>query len=122
MDIKVLKALADETRMEILESIIDDTCCLDKACACELIKKFNISQPTLSHHIKILDDADLINSIKNGKYTYFTINEERINEIILFLSRFSKWSNFLDFLMPKKLWIYFGQLQWQYYYLRCLVL
>jgi ArsR family transcriptional regulator len=89
MDIKVIKALSDETRMAILESIIDEDCCENKACACEFIKKFDITQPTLSHHVKILVDAKLINFQKDGKYTYYTINQERIDELIRFLSRFN---------------------------------
>ena len=89
MDIKVFKALSDETRMAILESIIDEDCCENKACACEFIKKFDITQPTLSHHVKILVDAKLINFQKDGKYTYYTINQERIDELIRFLSRFN---------------------------------
>jgi ArsR family transcriptional regulator len=89
MYIKVIKALSDETRMAILESIIDEDCCENKACACEFIKKFDITQPTLSHHVKILVDAKLINFQKDGKYTYYTINQERIDELIRFLSRFN---------------------------------
>jgi ArsR family transcriptional regulator len=89
MDIKVIKALSDETRMAILESIIDEDCCENKACACEFIKKFDITQPTISHHVKILVEAKLINFHKDGKYTYYTINQERIDELIRFLSRFN---------------------------------
>ena len=57
MDVKVFKALADEKRLEILEQIISDECCVDKACACEMIKTLDITQPTLSHHVKILSDG-----------------------------------------------------------------
>ncbi len=89
MDIKVFKALGDETRMAILESIIDEECCENKACACEFIKKFDITQPTLSHHVKILVDAKLINYEKNGKYTFYTINHEKFDDLVSFLSRFN---------------------------------
>jgi len=88
MDVKVFKALADEKRLEILEQIISDECCVDKACACEMIKTLDITQPTLSHHVKILSDAKLINVQKEGKYSYFTINEEKMKEVISFLGRF----------------------------------
>ena len=43
-----------------------------------MIKTLDITQPTLSHHVKILSDAKLINVQKEGKYSYFTINEEKI--------------------------------------------
>lgn len=74
--VKIAKALADPTRRLILREIRasgDLTC----SCVCALSA---LSQPTISHHIKILDDAGLICMRKNGQFHILTVNEPALAE------------------------------------------
>ena len=65
------KALADETRLKILEMVSQKDMCV-----CEIIENFGLSQPAVSHHLKILRQAGLVNSSKKGRWIYYSINEE----------------------------------------------
>ena len=69
----LFKALADSTRLEIVDMI---SC--GELCACKILEKFNITQPTLSHHMKILCDCGLVNGRKEGKWTYYSLNEKAV--------------------------------------------
>lgn len=85
--IKVAKALGDPTRLEIFEMLKNknDNCSQDIdewACICIFQKHFNMTQPTLTYHMKILEEAQLICSTKKGKYTLYTINKETILEVM----------------------------------------
>ena len=64
----IFKALGDENRIRILELLTGG-----EKCACRLLEELNISQPTLSHHMKILCDAGLVTGRKEGKWTRYTI-------------------------------------------------
>lgn len=65
---KVLKAFCDENRLMILEVLQSG-----EACACTLLDTLNISQSTLSHHMKILCEAEVVAARKEGKWTYYSI-------------------------------------------------
>jgi ArsR family transcriptional regulator len=74
---KVFKAMGDVTRQRIL-SLLQ----MREMCVCEIITAFNMTQPTTSHHLKILEDADLISSRKEGKWIYYGLNDkQRISEL-----------------------------------------
>ena len=64
----VFKALGDENRICILKMLQGG-----EKCACHLLEELNISQPTLSHHMKILCDAGIVNGRKEGKWMYYSI-------------------------------------------------
>lgn len=64
-------ALADETRLTIL-----DLLSRHEMCACEIIVGVGLSQPTVSHHLKILRQAELITAKKDGKWVYYTLNAD----------------------------------------------
>lgn len=64
-------ALADETRLTILDMLSRQ-----EMCACEIIVGVSLSQPTVSHHLKILRQAELITAKKDGKWVYYTLNAE----------------------------------------------
>lgn len=74
--VNVFKALGDETRIKIVELLIDG-----EKCGCRLIESLDIPQPTLSHHTKILCDSGVLDSRKDGKWTYYKISSEVVNEI-----------------------------------------
>ena len=68
---KVFKAFCDENRLIILEMLQSG-----EKCACHLLDNLNISQSTLSHHMKILYESGVVNSRKEGKWTYYSISTE----------------------------------------------
>lgn len=71
-----LKALSDETRLEILETLRGG-----ELCACKILEKFNISQPTLSYHMKLLADCGLVRVSKDWKWSYYSVNCEMMKEL-----------------------------------------
>jgi ArsR family transcriptional regulator len=68
---KIFKALCDETRLEIIELLKNG-----EKCACVLLKKVKIGQPTLSHHMKILVRSKFVSARKEGKWMYYSISQE----------------------------------------------
>lgn len=78
--IPFFKALSDETRLRIINMLAGG-----ELCACELLTAFNITQPTLSYHMKILSESGLINSRRSGSWTRYSLIMEKIDEIKQFL-------------------------------------
>ncbi|WP_217077418.1 ArsR/SmtB family transcription factor [Clostridium baratii] len=74
--VPMFKALADETRLRIVHMIGDG-----ELCACDILENFNITQPTLSYHMKILTESGLVNGVRDGAWMKYSLNEERINEL-----------------------------------------
>lgn len=68
-DVKIIKALADENRLAILKLLQNS-----EKCACVLLEELNITQPTLSHHMKILCDSGLVSSCKDGKWIHYSLS------------------------------------------------
>jgi len=66
---KVFKAFCDENRLKILELLQGG-----EKCACIILKWMDISQPTLSHHMRILCDSGIVMSRKDGKWMYYSIS------------------------------------------------
>ena len=75
----VFKALGDETRLKIIEIL---SC--GELCACDILESFDITQPTLSYHMKILTESGLVRSRKEGSWIRYQNNTELISEIKLF--------------------------------------
>ena len=69
--LRVFKAFADANRIRVLELL-----CEGEQCACILLDDMKISQPTLSHHMKILCDSGIVNSRRDGKWNYYSINPD----------------------------------------------
>lgn len=67
----VFKAFCDENRVRILENLITG-----EKCACVLLENLKITQPTLSHHMKILCDSGIVKGRKEGKWTHYSISPE----------------------------------------------
>ena len=72
---RVFKAFCDENRLQILEMLRSG-----EKCACMLLEEMNITQPTLSHHIKILCECGLVNARRDGKWMHYSINCETFCE------------------------------------------
>lgn len=69
--VKVFKAFCDENRLKILAQLRTG-----EKCACKLLDDLHITQPTLSHHMKLLCDADIVQGRKEGKWVHYSINQE----------------------------------------------
>lgn len=68
-----VKALADETRQQILQLV-----CCQWLSVNEIVAKLNLTQPTISHHLAILREAGLVLARQEGKFTYYTLNQEHL--------------------------------------------
>lgn len=67
----IFKALSDENRLRILQLLRNG-----EICACKLLEELNITQPTLSHHMKILCDSEIVSVRKEGKWMHYSISAE----------------------------------------------
>ena len=67
----VFKAFCDENRIKILNILSSG-----EKCACRLLEALSVTQPTLSHHMKILCDSEIVTSRKEGKWMYYKISQE----------------------------------------------
>ena len=83
-DVKKLKALADENRLAVMHLLLDG-----EKCACVLLEKLNITQPTLSHHMKILCDAGLVDYRKSGKWMYYSVSKQGSSELRSLIRRYT---------------------------------
>jgi ArsR family transcriptional regulator len=71
-----MKALADETRVKIFDMLSNG-----ERCACKILEDFNITQPTLSYHMKILCDSGLVDGRRDGVWMKYSINENGLNAL-----------------------------------------
>ena len=72
----ICKALGDPNRLKIVQML--SGC---EKCACVILERFNITQPTLSHHMKILCGCRLINVRKEGTWSHYSLNCETLREL-----------------------------------------
>ena len=70
-------ALADPTRVAIINSLS----AADEVCVCNLTATFDLSQPTISHHLKILREAGLVESTRRGTWAYYRLVPEAIDAL-----------------------------------------
>ncbi|MCL1593168.1 MAG: metalloregulator ArsR/SmtB family transcription factor [Actinomycetia bacterium] len=76
-----LKALADPTRLRLFSLVASQ----EQQCACDLTEPLHVSQPTVSHHLKVLTDAGLLNREQRGKWAYFSVSAEALEDLARFL-------------------------------------
>ena len=79
---RIFKAFCDETRLCVLELLQSG-----EKCACVLLEKLEITQPTLSHHMKILVDSGIVTTRKEGKWTYYSISAEGCEKTAVLLKK-----------------------------------
>ena len=77
------KAMADETRLSILQMLSTE-----QLCACHILEEFEITQPTLSYHMKILVDSGLVNREKDGTWTRYSINSKIFESVSKLVNSF----------------------------------
>lgn len=71
--VEFAKAIADDTRQKIMK-----LCCCVWCSVGELAEKTKVAQPTVSHHLAVLRDAGLVNVRREGKQTFYTLNQDRV--------------------------------------------
>jgi ArsR family transcriptional regulator len=77
---RVFKALGDPKRAMIVDML---SC--GELCACMILEKFEMSQSTLSHHMKLLCECGLVKGREQGKWTYYSLDTDAVNRIRKFL-------------------------------------
>jgi ArsR family transcriptional regulator len=73
----VFKALADPTRVAIVNRLASG----EKCCVCDLTGVFELSQPTISHHLRILREAGLVEAERRGTFAYYWLVPEAIERL-----------------------------------------
>lgn len=86
--VQLFKALADETRLKIIKLLSSE-----ERCACQLLENFNITQPTLSYHMKILCDSGIVNGRREGAWMYYSNNSITLVDISDFLTGITSQQN-----------------------------
>ena len=83
-----LRALADPIRREILDLLKDD-----RHSAGEIADHFPVTAPSISRHLSVLKEADLIRDAREGKYIYYELNTSVLEDILLWISELKGESN-----------------------------
>ena len=81
---RLLKAVADPTRLQLLALLRSHEGC--EACVCDLTEPLGLSQPTVSHHLKVLAEAGIVRGDKRGYWTWYTIIPSRLDELAAILT------------------------------------
>ena len=77
---EIFKVLSDSNRLQIIDML---SC--GEMCVCKILEKFDITQPTLSHHLKVLADNGIVTSRKEANWIHYKLNDEKMKEITEFL-------------------------------------
>ena len=77
------KALGDPIRMQLVDVLRKHA---GKVCVCELVPLFELSQPTVSHHLKVLREAGIVGSERRGLWAYYYVNPDALEELSKWLS------------------------------------
>jgi ArsR family transcriptional regulator, arsenate/arsenite/antimonite-responsive transcriptional repressor len=79
----VAKALGDPIRMQLVDLLRRHA---GEVCVCELVPLFELSQPTVSHHLKVLREAGIVGSERRGLWAYYYVNPDAVKELSQWLS------------------------------------
>ena len=80
---QVAKALGDPVRLQLVDVLRKHA---GKVCVCELVPLFDLSQPTVSHHLKVLRDARIVGSERQGLWAYYFVIPDALEELSAWLS------------------------------------
>jgi ArsR family transcriptional regulator len=80
---QVAKALGDPIRLQLVDVLRKHA---GKVCVCELVPLFDVAQPTVSHHLKVLRDAGIVGSEREGLWAYYYVKPEALKELSEWLS------------------------------------
>ncbi len=79
----VAKALGDPVRLTLVDVLRKHA---GKVCVCELVPLFDLSQPTVSHHLKVLREAGIVGSERRGLWAYYFVIPDALEELTAWLS------------------------------------
>lgn len=79
----LLKAIADPVRIRLLSLVASSA--EQEACVCDLNDAFDLSQPTISHHLKVLHEVGLLDRSKRGVWVYYRAKPEALNDLAALL-------------------------------------
>ncbi|HET8861986.1 MAG TPA: metalloregulator ArsR/SmtB family transcription factor [Solirubrobacterales bacterium] len=80
----VAKALGDPIRMQLVDVLRKHA---GKVCVCELVPLFDLSQPTVSHHLKVLREAGIVGSERRGLWAYYYVEPGAVEELRAWLAK-----------------------------------
>ena len=80
----LFKALSDPNRLLIIEYLMEN-----ERCACKILEQLHITQSTLSYHMKILCESEIVNARKEGKWMHYSLNISKLEELIKLLQIFA---------------------------------
>ncbi|WP_440106750.1 ArsR/SmtB family transcription factor [Streptosporangium sp. H16] len=81
---RVFKALSDPVRLRILSIVASYAG--GEACVCDITDAFNVSQPTISHHLKVLKEVGLLASERRGSWVYYRLVPETLAELSVLIT------------------------------------
>jgi ArsR family transcriptional regulator len=79
----IAKALGDPVRLQLVDVLRKHA---GKVCVCELVPLFDLSQPTVSHHLKVLRNAGIVGSERPGLWSYYYVKADALEEFTAWLS------------------------------------
>jgi len=82
---EIFKALGDETRLAIVQILVGR-----ELCVCDILDAFDMSQPAISHHLKILRQAGVVQDTREGKWIYYRLNPSALKLISTLLAVIQK--------------------------------
>ena len=80
---RIAKALGDPIRLQLVDVLRKHA---GKVCVCELVPLFDLSQPTVSHHLKVLREAGIVDSERSGLWAYYYVTPDALKELSAWLS------------------------------------
>jgi ArsR family transcriptional regulator, arsenate/arsenite/antimonite-responsive transcriptional repressor len=80
----IAKALGDPIRLQLVDVLRKHA---GEVCVCELVPLFDLSQPTVSHHLKVLREAGIVGSQRQGVWAYYYVVPDAMRELSAWLSR-----------------------------------
>jgi ArsR family transcriptional regulator len=80
----IAKALGDPIRLQLVDVLRKHA---GKVCVCELVPLFDLSQPTVSHHLKVLRDARIVDSERRGLWAYYFVLPDALDDLAGWLGR-----------------------------------
>ena len=80
---RIAKAIGDPVRLQLVDVLRRHA---GKVCVCELVPLFDLSQPTVSHHLKVLRDAGIVGSEREGLWAYYYVIPDALEELSAWLS------------------------------------
>lgn len=84
-NIKIFKAIGEVNRAKIIDMLSTG-----EKCACVLLESFNFTQPTLSHHMKVLIDCEIVKCRKEGTWMHYSLDKKVCSEFMEFLHKILK--------------------------------